>query len=52
MAQQKLAYCHNNPLQEHWNLASEPENYFWSSAFDYCNNFSRFTFIKHYFDRV
>lgn len=52
MLQQKLQYCHNNPLQEHWNLVNEPECYYWSSAFDYNNNFSRFTFIKDYFDRV
>jgi REP element-mobilizing transposase RayT len=52
MLQQKLEYCHNNPLQEHWNLATIPEDYYYSSAYDYLNNFSRFTFLKHYFDRV
>ena len=52
MLQQKLEYCYNNPLQAHWNLATTPEDYFYSSAFDYKNNLSRFTFLKHYFDRV
>jgi len=52
MLQQKLNYCHNNPLQEHWNLATEPEAYYYSSAYDYRNNMKRFTFLRHYFDRV
>ncbi len=52
MLQQKLEYCHNNPLQAHWNLAKTPEDYYYSSAYDYMNNFSRFNFLKHYFDRV
>ncbi len=52
MLQQKLEYCHNNPLQEHWCLSNEPETYYWSSAYDYCNNFTRFTFLKDYYDRV
>ena len=52
MLQQKLEYCHNNPLQSHWILAQDPTHYYWSSAYDYGNNFQRFTFLKHYFDRV
>ena len=32
MMQQKLEYCHNNPLQEHWNLATIPEDYYYSSG--------------------
>ena len=52
MAQQKIEYIHNNPLQAHWKLASEPEAYYYSSAYDYVNDFSRFTFLHHYFDRV
>lgn len=54
MLEQKLEYCHNNPLQENWNLAKELEQYYYSSAYDYSNNFNtkRFSFIKHYFDRV
>jgi len=45
MLQQKLEYCNNNPLQSHWNLAYTPEDYYYSSAFDYKNNFCRFTFL-------
>jgi REP element-mobilizing transposase RayT len=52
MLEQKLMYCHNNPLQEHWSLTIEPESYYWSSAYDYANNFSRFSFIRHFADRV
>nr|MBC7245591.1 transposase [Chloroflexota bacterium] len=29
---QKLTYIHNNPVQSHWQLASAPEEYQWSSA--------------------
>ena len=52
MLEQKLEYCHNNPLQAHWNLALEPEGYYYSSAFDYANNMCRFSFLQHYWDRV
>ena len=52
MAQQKIEYIHNNPLQAHWNLANDPEKYYYSSAYDYANNFTRFKFLFHYFDRV
>lgn len=30
--EQKLDYIHNNPLQEHWNLVKEPQEYNYSSA--------------------
>ncbi len=29
---QKVEYIHNNPCQPHWQLASSPEKYVWSSA--------------------
>ncbi len=29
---QKLDYTHNNPLQPHWHLVKQPEQYPWSSA--------------------
>jgi len=32
MIETKLSYIHNNPLQEHWNLAIRPELYPYSSA--------------------
>jgi putative transposase len=28
----KLDYIHANPLQEHWNLVTKPEDYAFSSA--------------------
>ena len=30
--ERKLDYIHLNPLNERWNLADDPENYYWSSA--------------------
>ena len=51
MLQQKLEYCHN-PLQALRNVAKVPEDYYYSSAFDYQSNMSRFKFLKHYFDRT
>lgn len=48
---QKLQYLHNNPLQEHWNLATSPECYLWSSASFYENANSQFPFLTHYMDR-
>ena len=45
---QKLNYIHNNPLQEKWNLATQPEDYYWSSASYYLNNDSRWRFLSHY----
>jgi len=29
---QKLNYIHQNPLQEHWQLSSDANSYYWSSA--------------------
>ncbi len=29
---QKIDYIHNNPLQPHWRLVEQPEDYTWSSA--------------------
>ncbi len=33
--EQKLTYIHNNPVQPHWHLVDEPEDYGWSSARTY-----------------
>ncbi len=52
MLQQKLDYIHLNPLQAHWNLTTIPEQYQFSSAFDYINNFTKFKFVTHYMERV
>lgn len=45
---QKLNYIHNNPLQEKWNLASAPEEYFFSSAKFYETGIDDFGFITHF----
>lgn len=48
---QKIDYIHNNPLQEHWNLAIRPEDYHWSSAKFYEDNDRSFNFLTHYKER-
>lgn len=45
---QKIEYIHQNPLQEHWNLASYPEEYPWSSAAFYELNEPNYSFLTHY----
>ncbi len=50
MAVQTLEYIHNNPLQEHWNLAEYQEDYKYSSASYYINGESEFKFLKHISD--
>ena len=32
MLEQKLSYLHFNPLQAHWNLVQDPNDYFYSSC--------------------
>jgi putative transposase len=49
--EQKLNYIHQNPLQAHWNLASEPEDYFWSSARFYESGENQFGFLTDYRER-
>ena len=49
--EQKLEYTHNNPLQEHWQLADRPENYFWSSAKFYEDGEDQFGFLTDYRER-
>jgi len=49
-ALQKLKYIHNNPLAQHWLLASEPIKYFYSSAFFYENEKDEFGFLKNIID--
>ena len=50
MAIQKLNYIHFNPLQEHWQLCKLPEQYRFSSAVYYENNFDEFEILTHYMD--
>ena len=45
---QKLEYIHNNPCQPHWNLATIPEEYKWSSAAFYESNSNEFHWLTHY----
>lgn len=49
--EQELDYIHANPLQEHWNLAIRPEEYYYSSAAFYEINRNDFTFLTHYRER-
>lgn len=46
--EQKIKYIHNNPLNERWNLAKYPEEYYWSSAAFYESGSSNFQFLTHY----
>jgi len=46
--EQKLDYIHRNPVQEKWQLADLPENYFYSSARYYLLNVDDWGFITHY----
>lgn len=46
VALQKLKYIHNNPLAEHWKLASHPCDYKYSSAKYYEGNEKNFPFLK------
>ena len=46
VAYQKLDYIHNNPLAEHWQLASDPCGYKYSSASYYEMNDASFSFLK------
>jgi len=50
--EQKLDYIHYNPLQEHWNLATTPENYYWSTARYYEEGIDDFKFLTHYRDKI
>lgn len=49
--EQKLDYTHLNPLQEHWNLVSKPEDYEWSSARFYETNVDEFGLLTDYRER-
>ncbi|MBS1508916.1 MAG: transposase [Bacteroidetes bacterium] len=45
---QKFDYLHNNPCQPHWQLASLPEDYKYSSACFYETGVNEFGFLTHY----
>src|SRR6267154_3462220 len=46
----KLEYIHTNPLQEHWNLASQPEDWPHSSAVFYEMGMQPFVAVTDYRD--
>ena len=48
--EQKLDYIHLNPLQEHWNLVSDPNDYYYSSCSFYEKEDMRFNWLTHYMD--
>jgi REP element-mobilizing transposase RayT len=50
MASQKLDYMHFNPLQEHWQLCTQPEEYKFSSAAFYEYGVDEFKILTHYMD--
>jgi putative transposase len=49
--EQTIDYIHFNPLQEHWNLVSKPEEYRWSSARFYETGVDEFGIITDYRER-
>ncbi len=48
----KLNYIHNNPLQPHWKLSINIEDYFYSSALFYEKGIQNKIEVKHYLDYV
>ena len=48
--EQKLDYIHHNPLQSHWNLATDPNDYLYSSCSFYEREDIRFSWLTHYMD--
>ncbi|MBD1367563.1 transposase [Mucilaginibacter sp. ZT4R22] len=48
--EQKLDYMHLNPLQEHWNLVTDPNDYYFSSCSFYELEDKKFSWLTHYMD--
>jgi len=48
MLEQKLDYIHLNPLQAQWNLATDPNDYFYSSCSFYEKNTTGFNWLTDY----
>ena len=46
--QQKFNYIHHNPIKPKWNLATFPEQYYYSSAKFYNSGIDHFGFLTHY----
>ncbi|AYL98078.1 transposase [Mucilaginibacter celer] len=52
MLEQKLDYIHLNPLQPHWNLVSDPNDYYFSSCSFYEQEDKKFDWLTHYMDAI
>ncbi len=50
--EQKLNYIHMNPLQEHWQLVTDPNDYYYSSSSFYQLNDRKFDWLTHYMDDI
>ena len=50
--EQKLNYIHLNPLQAHWNLVTDPNDYLYSSCSFYERGDDRFNWLTHYMDAI
>ena len=50
--EQKLKYIHLNPLQSHWNLAIDPNDYLYSSCSFYERGDQRYFWLTHYMDVI
>jgi putative transposase len=48
--EQKLDCIHTNPQQPHWNLVTEPNDYYFSSCSFYEQQDSHFSWLTHYMD--
>ena len=48
--EQKLDYIHLNPLQAHWNLVTDPNDYYFSSCSFYEQEDKKFGWLTHYMD--
>jgi len=48
--EQKLDYIHLNPLQKHWNLVSDPNDYLYSSCAFYELDSDSYSWLTHYMD--
>jgi putative transposase len=50
--EQKLDYIHLNPLQAHWSLVSDPNDYYYSSCSFYEQEDDCFSWLTHYMDVI
>lgn len=50
--EQKLDYIHLNPLQAHWNLVTDPNDYPYSSCSFYEKDDNKFNWLTHYMDAI